>query len=235
MTLSARLSIALCGLALAACQEARTSTLPSNKKATSESYGYAEQIPPTVDVPGCIGEGGSCETSACCSGLFCSNVISVYLPGTCTAPLADGEFCTDDGQCANGLCIDSFCRAEVCLGYDEECYNSEVECCDGTLCLRDWSAYGLARCAYPQADGAFCMENVECASAICVDNVCRSECSAAEGFCYGEVVCCPGLFCDLDENAYGVGHCIESLASGEFCQSDQECTSGACEDNLCAE
>lgn len=170
--------------------------------------------------------------TACCSGLFCSTDILAYGPGTCIAPQADGAFCAEDAHCAGGHCIANVCRSAECGDAGTACADT-FPCCDGLVC--DLVGYTEGVCVPPFEDGRFCVDDAQCESGHCVDNVCGTPtCRDAGTECYDDFqACCSGLFCLQAPGTYGLAYCSAPLPAGEYCLDPAQCESGACTDNVC--
>jgi hypothetical protein len=106
----------------------------------------------------------------CCQGFICERDTLAYGIARCVPPFEDGEFCMDNAQCASGLCEENECRTEQCQALGQHCY--DTKCCDGLVCTLDPNSYGIGRCDLPFDNGAFCIDNGQCASQICTHNVC---------------------------------------------------------------
>ncbi|MCC7538914.1 MAG: hypothetical protein IT379_21995 [Deltaproteobacteria bacterium] len=136
-------------------------------------------------------------------------------PGTFDRPtmcplglLGEGRPCTDDAQCASGLCFgdadpmgafsEATCRS-ACLGRDDRAHycNSDTDCCEGTCCIGCGELEGLCRVA-PGTLGAgdacgegvtgACGEGLSCCYPCGIPgctNVCEPTCDASEPGCVG--------------------------------------------------
>lgn len=137
---------------------------------TDCATGLCEENVCSADEATCFDLGSDCFSDGdCCEG-FCSLNFDSYGPGACTAPLADGEYCTWNTQCAGGGCLDNACTSE-CGAVGAECTWSGITCCPGTVCV-ERGPYVPGECAPPLSPGAYCEFDVECLSRQCVDNAC---------------------------------------------------------------
>ncbi len=153
-----------------------------------------------LDTPGlCVSTGG-CE-------------------GTCVAlgagDLGLEEPCTDDGQCATGACIDPGDGERRCL---QRCQGDAGQCAAGEVCAA--GAGGCGACvdeslvSGPRGFGERCGNDGDCASGLCVADVCTRECAN-----------------DLD--CSGTFHCVGSVCrsgpvgdQGDLCSRDGDCLTG---------
>lgn len=137
---------------------------------TDCASGICEANVCAADDATCVARGEACfSDSDCCDG-FCSLNFDSYGPGACTAPLADGEYCTWNTQCAGGGCLNNACTSE-CGEVDAECTWSGITCCPGTVCV-ERGPYVPGECTPPLSPGAYCEFDMECLSQNCRDNAC---------------------------------------------------------------
>jgi hypothetical protein len=124
-----------------------------------------EPAPEPAPEPEPLGEGeeGCWWDGDCVDGLFCDGSFA-YAPGTCRAPLADGEYCVWHSACASGECHNNLCTSQ-CLQEQSICERGLSPCCNGTVCLD--GGYGFGSCEPPLAAGEFCLHSDECASGYC--------------------------------------------------------------------
>ena len=226
-----------------ACDRPRVQRLHAPSPATDsqiKTTKTAEAVPYTTSfhtfAATCTIEDQSCEAGtgeSCCGDLWCSSELNSYGPATCQKPQTVGNFCMEDRQCASGRCSSHICRPAECLEQEEDCDRQNLPCCEGFICERDAMAYGVSRCVLPFENGEFCMDDGQCASGRCEDNICSDEQCKAEGeWCYQEVTCCGRLVCN--QQAYGQGNCVEPFANGEFCIDSEQCASKVCTNNACS-
>jgi hypothetical protein len=135
--------------------------------------------------------------------------------GVCSAPQADGAFCTSDRQCSSDRCEFFVCQS---CRTNEDC--TETQYCD---------AFG--GCQEKKFNGVGCLTNVECISDICrpaipIGAFCV-ECIGADG-------CDSDEYCD-NNPAPGDSACQPKKDIGAFCIADVECTSGNCHATVCSE
>lgn len=144
--------------------------------------------------------GDVCDPNAdtCGDGSTCIEY-TVYDHPRCKLPLATGEACTADSNCASGSCDPSNDRcAEAspsCRAPDQTCVVGEDTCCAGTTCI-EYTVYDHPRCRPPLATGEACTADSECASGACDGGQCAGpggSCRALGDTCVvGEDTCCSG-------------------------------------------
>lgn len=180
-----------------------------------------------------------CERSReCADGLVCYQP-DPAMPGTCTAPGAEGEDCSAGViPCGVGFLCRTEGSARVCRSLDTVYVANEGDGCgvSGTLC-----AESLV-CASMTASAGSC-EQVVAKDAPCrraQPNQCpRGQyCDAADPGVLGDCVDLPGADepCLIDRSpACAVGHvcgpsdtCKPMRHAAESCESDSECYSGSC-------
>lgn len=179
------------------------------------------------------GQGTECKSSECADGVCCNMACS----GTCVACDLPGE----KGACSP---VPKGLEGSGCTGSDKACTGdgacaSSVTGKAGTLCSMDSACYAGACngvCRLPNF--APCAEDAECASLLCVANVCagcseNSECTGSQ--CSGGRCKIPaGDVCSGDIDC-AVGRC-DSLAMlcgkniGNVCSNDSQCTTHWCKD-----
>jgi hypothetical protein len=182
------------------------------------------------------GDGQACLGDLCAPGLACD-------AGTCApappppARLADGQSCTDDGQCLTGhtceasLCAPGAALGDACTsphacGADRSCGRApETRTCGtpdgvGAPCMDGTCAAGLA-CAQatmtcqtlPGAD-APCLDN-QCAAGLGCDDgtqTCKPLPGLGQPCAAGARFCADGLGCDQTTNT-----CVMPPGDGEAC------------------
>jgi len=123
----------------------------------------------------------------------------------------------------------------ICLAPGDEC-GAEIatECCQGSFCNAELFVYGPATCIAPQADGAYCQTDAHCSGGQCVGNICNSGvCADETEGCDDSFPCCEGLVCELF--GYVEGICVPPFENGSFCSGNEQCQSGLCLSNICAD
>jgi len=204
-----------------------------------------------------------------------------------------GKACTESSECASGFCVDGFCCDSACDRGCERCDRPGLEgncsvaeagseanvcapyLCDGssaecpTSCTSDAQCSSNADClggsCIPKKElGAICADGIECASGLCIDDVCcdspcdgscdrcdvagsRGTCSpVAEGskvpacglyLCNGADVDCPTSCSDHDDcdGHCQAGQCHPKQPIGSACSYDAACESGFCADGVCCD
>lgn len=110
-----------------------------------------------------------------------------------------------------------------------------ASCCAPSFCSDDVVfSYGDPLCTDPMVDGSFCLEDGQCASGSCSDNLCFSGC-AGEGSSCEYDACCEGSFCSLELNVYSEGVCTAPMPEGSFCQVATQCASNLCLSGRCTD
>jgi hypothetical protein len=193
--------------------------------------------PPAVDDPcdpsniyvGTVPVGGECNPSygwACAPGTVCESFGS---KGVCARRSADGETCSSDGDCGEGLlctwttglCAPGSGPGGAC-GYvdpDEPVPGTEtIRCADGLDCDPV-----TMRCVPPCFPGARCDDEDDCpAELVCAGSLCRAPGSPGDP-CEDHEDCAQAG-CDFD-----LLKCLTPAGLGEFCQSSVECESHWCD------
>lgn len=152
-------------------------------------------------------EGDPCGmTSDCRWGAFCA--------GTCTPLRQNGGPCADDTQCVYTNCDEPTGTCGLPLG---------ATCSSDWYCATGWCGPGATGdvCQARKADGSPCSEHVECQSEYCdySSGLCLDR-------CYGDEDCADGELCSWDTQ-----RCEPLRADGEYCQDEEECLSGWCNDS----
>jgi len=188
--------------------------------------------PPVDDPPLCGASGDTCyDTATCCAG-FCTYLGMDYIPGFCSAQVADGGSCETDTWCLSGHCTDSVCEVSDCAGLAKGCW-SKSDCC-GDLFCSEGGGYVPGSCTPPQPDGAACWWHDWCQSGVCTDGICTSgSCGNNGEGCYESDECCTGL-CTYDmNNPYIPGACFSAQPDDSTCLDASWCQSGVCTDGQC--
>jgi hypothetical protein len=164
-------------------------------------------------------DGEPCRVDRQCVGGRCFGVTDCS-DGTCGAPRAEGENCSDYLDCEAGLfCAeDSRCAPRRAAG--ESCPD-QTACVEGNYCSEDGT------CAPKTGDGSPCLaEGYSCTSGVCVGQWCEGPsdegeaCAMFSQECTGELLCVDGL-------------CGPGLDVGEPCDSSLACRLGRCEEDRC--
>jgi hypothetical protein len=181
----------------------------------------------------CDGAGDGCWSSSdCCGDLFCAES-GGYVPGSCTAPLQDGEACWYHDWCQSGACTDGICTSESCADNGVMCYQGD-ECCGGLCTWDQQNPYIPGECFSPQATGAACLDDTWCVSGSCIDGACgQPTCESQDQPCWSDGECCDGFCTYSGAMAYTPGLCQPTQPLDTFCLADSWCESGACLDGLC--
>ncbi|MGB0592503.1 MAG: hypothetical protein ACPGU1_22695 [Myxococcota bacterium] len=181
----------------------------------------------------CDGAGDGCwSNSDCCGDLFCAEG-GGYVPGSCMAPLADGQACWYHDWCESGTCTDGICTSESCTDNGAMCYEGE-ECCSGLCTWDQQSPYIPGECFSAQGTGSACLDDTWCVSGSCVDGACgEPTCVSQQQPCWSDGECCDGFCTYSGSMAYTPGVCQPLQPLNTFCLEGSWCESGACVDGLC--
>lgn len=195
------------------------------------------------------GGNGACKSSGDCPDPAMPCVIVTCNGGMCgtmneaaNVPCGMGTKC--DGQ---GNCIGCMTGAD-CPGQEDDC-NTRT-CMNGTCgiaysamgtpCNQTGTCDGAGSCTL--ANGALCVANGDCLSALCVDGVC------CESACTGTCMACnvpgfmgtcsnvsfgqdDGMCTGTNQSCDGAGVCKKDV--GQSCSSDSECLQTLCENGKC--
>ncbi len=210
------------------------------------------------DVPVCGGEGDLCFAREAGLGFNCCQDGLECIDGTCQFPEPEcgdeGDYCgPKSNECCNeGLeCIEDFCAIPPC----GEVGDTELECCDGLICLDGACAEPEPLCSAegePCKDDTGCCDDLICGdSGTCevIEDTCLLEgetCETDDECCDG--ICCAGacraIECCIDEpnpndRCPEGTSCFEGICEGvaEFCEDDSTCGTGTCccDDGSCSE
>ena len=190
-----------------------------------------------------FGFGESCELdSDCAAGQNCETVSGFGL--RCVISGQEGPCGTPPVPPYTYLCSSDKTKCAL-LNYVKEC-SSDTYCSDGS-------------CVSKEIDGEVCSSNVECSSNKCynspyfTNNFCVSsstnwETNCGNGFdsCSSNLnsckagslatkTCSSDHYCKLVLPFLSVFGCVEKLANGMSCNAGNECISGNCIDDVCAE
>ncbi len=198
------------------------------------------------------GDGGFCSNGQCKDSELCSdnedcaalgpNMICDER-GTCIPGEAPIETCESGSTCADGLCLDGTCAS--CSG---DCGGSTTcqfdnHCADDQSCLDGQCTSNCTikeDCSKGQTcQGSVCVTDLEAAcgadiacvgSDICVNNVCRSDCSAT-GICRSAKDVCSDV---MDTGTQEVRVCLPDAAASYECKLNKDCTGGElCVNGVC--
>lgn len=168
--------------------------------------------------------GSPCELSSqgnsCVDGSFCD--ASVLTGNTCVLSRGRNTGCSSPYECASGLsCIRNLCSGGK---VGDTCF-SDANCDLGLSCNSS------GRCAVPASEGGSCSDSVPCVAGLsCLTAEMTSSCSPRPVL--GES-CAESQACLIGRCADGT--CIDAVADGGVCMSDEECLPGRdCNDGLCA-
>ena len=188
------------------------------------------------------GEGESCATAPCASGLSCIMDVCRPIPGdgeACSGRCTDGLLCNHTSNVCEPLhalaaaclvssdcepslrCVGDVCVARAAGGEACRADLGSVECADGLRCVADV-------CRTPKADGEACTAPRQChVGSRCQAGVCRT-------------ILTPGRACDVDSAcALGapctLGACSPAPDVGESCADAGTCLRGGCVDGTCTE
>ena len=166
-------------------------------------------------------EGGWCDGAPCNQGLCHPD----------RGGRADGERCSDNGECASGFCAAVAGGGTICA---RPCASGELQCYATEVC---WPLEGLCgACSSPRGEvgetgfGEPCLEDDECVSGDCFVDGDEEECD--EGCtrrycsqpCGDEGECPAGAHCRGERCVRGPGSLL-----GETCVGDDDCLEGRCE------
>lgn len=150
------------------------------------------EMPTVPSAPGCVPEGGDCETSdLCCTG------VCDYGPGETSQhchciPVGKGGCAANSHCCDGGVCLAQECFP-ACYGSNEEC--GPTGCCAGLYCHE---ASGLCRdCVL---NGEDCSVFPCCVGTCSQDKVCQCAGPGEQCMSVGTGGCCDGQGCGADGN-----------------------------------
>ncbi|EPQ28013.1 uncharacterized protein PFL1_04340 [Pseudozyma flocculosa PF-1] len=171
--------------------------------------------------------GASCTVDDTCRSGRCSPLLRRCIPQA-GANAWVGAFCSNNSQCATGLCTDNACADKRQPG--DDC-SADVNCqsnrCDPA-----------AKKCVPQSDGSgwigsFCTANDQCSNGLCSSNACSAKVQLGEA-CANDEGCASGR-CSPQ-----LKRCIPPAGSfsgyvGVFCTNDSQCANRLCLDNACSD
>ncbi len=120
-----------------------------------------------------------------------------------------------------------------CVHRGKTCKSGGHGCCSG-FCNQTGYGYGPGTCTAPQPDLSYCMNDSWCKNKNCVQNLCGAAvttCGAIDHSCKVDGDCCSGTFCRND--TYAPWTCVAPTTNGSFCERDNQCQSGICQDYNC--
>jgi hypothetical protein len=170
----------------------------------------------------------------------------------------DGADCGAPGECLSGFCVDALCCDSLCADPCHACSSAKTDSDKGVCALvsagtdPDGDCGEEQRCneagACRKVSGAPCAFDDECATGLCVDDVC------CDGACEGACEACSALFTGGPDGvcapiAAGTnpdGDCAAGFGctgavgpckklDGSACATDMECVSGSCADDVCCD
>jgi hypothetical protein len=159
---------------------------------------------------GLLDNGDTCFDHAECKSSYCEAT-----EAECADPEEPGELCPsqDDAQCEGGACVT---EGTSCLT-DDDCPNSGA--CNTTL---GFCAY---YCLELRPDGAACDFAGDCASGVCIQEICATP-PLANGENCDDDLQCESEFCSPDPDDR---KCVElPLDLGEPCSASIQCESLVC-------
>ncbi len=147
----------------------------------------------------------------CSNGTLDPGEADVDCGGSCTAPCADGQSCSEADDCSSGSCVDARCAAASCSDGVRNQDEADVDC--GGSCE--------VRCS----PGQSCSQDADC---------------QADGICDSSSDTCAALSCDDgqvsgDETDVDCGGSCSGCSAGGTCGADEDCEDGVCSEGACAE
>lgn len=170
-------------------------------------------------------EGGICKAVEQCSGGSCNVEVDPCKDGGCQGEV---DSCKDGKRSGNESDVD--CGGSCALCADGKACNSGSDCesgiCDG-VCVScsdgvrngDESDVDCGGACGKCADGAKCNSKADCANGFCDANVCTS--------------CSDGVRNGDETDADCGGRCGASCAADKRCNSDNDCETYHCVDQMC--
>lgn len=184
-------------------------------------------------------DGTRCVESEQCQSGFCNETLDPLGGwGQCDPGGNEGDPCRDEADTAS---LGYDCRPEFHCDQDtcQPKRRSGEPCSDGYECAT--AACDLDAGVCGQANGTACYDHPQCASGLCIDELCTSGAEGAcvsDGQCDGDDICVgacrpPNCFCS--GNGCPIGACGPAGGGGGGCQEDEDCASGDCEDGVCTQ
>jgi len=174
-----------------------------------------------------------CKSNHCCTNDFGNR----FCQDSCLK--AAGATCSSGDECASRTCCPTKGATKLSCS-DVPC--SEIPECDTSIdCNGRQCVEGKCVTVDPEPEpepkpvktGAACSVPSQCLSRVCQTNTCRALTGnpcAADGECEIGHVCCAGLAGKDRQCSGGDGKCTGGL--GARCNSDSDCVSGQCNDNM---
>ncbi len=166
-------------------------------------------------------------------------------------PLANGQPCGEDTECASGQCPeqDGVCCATACDTLCVSCKNAKTDAADGTCapvvektdpdddCALDSCTGTAAKRHLCDGDGACTFDEQDCGDFGCTAGppaACYTDCDS------GRKSCAPGHYCDAlttceDKRDIGVGCFTEDQCLSGYCPHGVQLTEGICCSTPCNE
>lgn len=175
------------------------------------------------------GLGDHCNVGGNCSSGACDTQEWKCVPAAGTGKL--GNYCTNNGQCANKSCVAFKCGAtpgNVALGG----WCASNSGCKSGRC--DFANGGAGQKCIPNDNtgnaGDYCSHNNHCKSKSCTQNKCKNASKEKLGApCGGNADCLSGA-CDT-QYSFSSKTCVPAGGTGntkDYCTSPSQCKSGAC-------
>ena len=226
-----------------------TNTCTDNSVCTSNDHCFNGSC--TGDLISCPEDNDICTTAACHPVTGCYQAYN-------TAPCSDGNLCTANDHCVNGICIGSsincndgnVCTDDFCDPVDGHCFyiNNTASCSDGNLCTTDdfcFNGFCMAGSPVVCNDNNACTDDacnpttgcfyVNDNTNTCTDNsVCTSNDHCINGSCIGSSINCnDGNVCTTDLCDANTGNCYyvyntASCSDGNLCTTNDFCSGGVC-------
>jgi hypothetical protein len=215
-------------------------------------------------IVGLVEEGGNCNsteecagplrcdfaTDACygvcspnCGGVNCAENEFCGIDDVCTARVGVGESCNFDSMCSDGLFCDfetNTCATPGSVSEGGVC-GRNLACADGLVCIDGQCLdveFGLQGdpCSFGDGSSQACSPGLVCTDFTISSTGVSGSCAPPKplgGQCRIFFECEPELTCSTLDPAM-VGECVERFADGAECSQDFDCSSGNCDDGLCA-
>ena len=136
-------------------------------------------------------------------------------------------------------------------GSNDQCWRGGPQCASDAYC-RDW-VWGQPKVCRPKssvrgiAAGKYCESNAQCASELCVDYLCKArakvcnikdpwKCNGGHSQCHSDIDCEKNAYCRKvagQPNVCRQRPNARGIATGQYCESNAQCSSGLCYDYLC--
>ena len=121
-----------------------------------------------------VASGGECSPGdKCPEGEACIDHDANFMTNnTCATPRTQGESCSSEADCEEGLACDGDGKCGPLPKLGEECHGA---CEGGAYC--DYSSFP-GTCTAPKAEGETCQLPGDCESGACTDGKCEAVCAA---------------------------------------------------------